>query len=301
MNISEQWADALDPIVRVAFQEGFSRRNALAPQLFNVQTSSRVDEQLSGIGAIGLEAWETYEASGVAGQADFDQAHKVTLTHSEKVMEVRIERKLVEDSMWNQIKSPVFGIGDSANVKREVDGASVFNNSTSGSFLGGDSVALLSNSHPLSPAKTGSTQDNLLALALTKDNLSTARQTMQSFTDDNTELVAATPNLLLVPPELEDAALEIALSTHDPDSANNTINTQHGRYEVAAWHYLTDSNRWYLIDSHLMNQSLHWFNRVPLGILPKVEDKTLAATWIARMRYSFGWSDWRWIIGSEVS
>jgi hypothetical protein len=46
---------------------------------------------------------------------------------------------------------------------------------------------------------------------------------------------------------------------------------------------------------------LYWFNRDPLSILPKVEDKTVAATWVAYMRYSYGWSDFRWVYGNNPS
>ena len=299
--ISEQWADSLDGLVRRRFEQGFARRPALTPQLFNTQTSAQSKEQVSGVGAIGIEAWEQWEKDGSVAQADFDQGYKSTFEHKEYPLEVQIRRKLMEDTNWPEINAIPTRVGDSAALKREVDGASVFNNSESGSFLGADGVALLSNSHPLSPAKTNDTQDNLLTLALTKDNLGTARETMMAFTDDNESLVAAMPNLLLVPPELEDTAIEITASELDPTSANNTVNPQAGRFQIATWHYLTDSNKWYVIDTSLMNQALFWFDRSPLKIVPKVEDKTLLATWIAYMRYSFGWADWRWVIGSNPS
>lgn len=299
--INEQWADALDPVVRMAFMSAFARRPRLAPALFNTQTSSNSDEELSGIGAIGIDAWDQYEKSGKAGQADFDKAYKTTFVHKEFVLEIPIERKLYDDAKWAQIRNPFEAIADSAAQKRETDAASVFNNSESASYLGGDGVALLSNSHPLSPAKAGSTQDNLLTLALTKDNLASARQTMMAFTDDTGGLLGITPNLLLVPPELEDTAIEITQSMHDPNSANNTVNSQFGRFGVITWHYLTDANKWYLIDTNLMSRSLFWFDRAPLNITPKIEDKTLRATWIAYQRYSYGWIDWRWLVGSNPS
>ncbi len=301
MLISEQWADALERLVRIRFEQGFARRQALSPHLFNVQNSLQSKEQISGVGAIGIDAWEQYEKDGSVPQADFDQGYKSTFTHKEKIVEIAILRKLLADSNWPEINNIPTKIGDSAALKREVDGASVFNNSESASFLGADAVALLSNSHPLSPAKPNSTQDNLLTKSLTKTNLGEARETMMAFTDDNTELVAAMPNLLLVPPELEDTAIEITASERDPDSATNKVNPQAGRFQVVVWHHLTDANKWYVIDTNLMNQSLFWFDREPLTIVPKVEDKTWRATWIAYMRYSFGWADWRWVIGSNPS
>lgn len=301
MIISENWADALDPIVRKWVEIGYSRRLAALPVLFNVQSSSRAYEEVSGVGAVGIDMWQQFEQSGNVGQADFDQWYKKTYTHSEYPLELSIRRKLVEDNQHPEIMRIAQRIGDSASLKREVDAASVFNNAFSSSFLGADGVALCSNSHPFSPMKTGSTQDNNYALTLTKANVSTIREAMMAFTDDNGNKVAVTPDLLLVPPQLEDEAMEIVNSLLDPTSANNTVNVQYGRFRVMTWHHLTDSNAWFMIDSNLMKMSLDWFDRVPFNVTPKVEDKTIKATWIAYMRYSYGWSDWRWVVGSNPS
>lgn len=299
--ISENWADALDPIVRYRFELGFARRPSLIDAMFNVQSSARAYEAVSGVGAVGIDAWGQWEQSGQVGQADNDQGYKTTFTHREYPLEMKIQRKLLDDSMWPEINNRAMGIGDSAALKREVDAASVFNNAFSASFVGADAVALCSNSHPYNPQKTGSTQDNNGTLALTKDNVKTTREAMMAFTDDNGNKVAVTPNVILVPPALEDEALVISKSLLDPASANNAINPQNGRFQVVVWHYLTDSNAWFMIDSTLMKMNLHWFNRAPLTITPKVEDKTLVATWIAYQRYSFGFSDWKWVYGNNPS
>jgi hypothetical protein len=53
-----------------------------------------------------------------------------------------------------------------------------------------------------------------------------------------------------------------------------------------------------MADTNLMKQSLIWFDREPLSIvLDRVEQRSWAV-YNARMRYSYGWRDWRWIVGS---
>lgn len=296
------WADALDPIVRKWFDLGFNRRPSLLSTLFNVQTSSRAYEEVSGIGAIGIDSWLTYASSNKVSEADFDQGYKKTYTHVEYPLDLMIERKTIDDNQFPMLFKAIERMGDSAALRRETDAASVFNNATSASFVGSDAVALLSDSHPQSPQKTGVTQDNKFALSLTKANLRTVREAMMAFTDDNGNKMAVTPDVLLVPPALEDDAIEIVNSLQDPTSANNTINAMAGRFRVQAWHYLTDANRWFLIDSSLMKMSLDWFDRSPLSIkLRDGDDRTLAAYWRGYMRYSYGFSDWRWVAGSEPS
>lgn len=301
MLISDNWADALDPIVQKWFQAGFARRQALRPMLFNVQSSQRSYEEISGVGAVSPDAWENFENDGKVSEVDFDQGYKTTFTHREYPLKIGIRRKLLEDNNFAEIMNIPVKLGDSAALKMEIDAASVFNNAFSTSYLGADGVPLVDDSHPYGPEKTGVTQDNEFTLALTKDNVGALREAMMAFTDDNGQKVAVTPSMLLVPPALEDAALVIAQSMNDPTSGNNAMNPQAGRWTVQPWHYLTDSNAWFMIDPMLMKMSLEWFDRVPLSINPMVEDKTIAAHWIAYMRYSFGWSDWRWIAGSNPS
>lgn len=301
MLLSANWADALDPIVRDKFFLGMNRRAAVAPSLFNVQSSQRAYEQASGIGAVGIDMWNQWENAGKVGKADFDQGYKTTYTHREYPLEVEIKRKLLDDNMWNEVFNIPARIGDSMSLKREVDAASVFNNAFSASFLGADAVALCSDSHPYSPQKTGSTQDNNFTLALNLANVRTIREAMMAFVDDNGNKQGVTPDMLLVPPGLEDDAIAIAQSALDPTNATNAVNPQAGRWQIKVWHYLTDSNAWFMIDSSLMKQSLEWYDRVAPGINPKAGDTTLVATWIAYMRYSYDWNDWRWVAGSNPS
>jgi hypothetical protein len=295
------WADALDPVVQFRLDQAFNRRASLIERLYNVQTSLRAYEQVSGAGAMGIEAWDTYRLSGRVGRADFDQGYKTTYTHEEYPLEITIKRKTIDDANFAEAFRVIDRVGDSARVKREVDGASVFNNAFNDTFAGADAVGLCSTAHPWGPQKTGATQSNEGTYALTKPNVAVVREAMMAFTDDAGNKMAVTPDLLLVPPALEDEALVIARSLNDPDSGNNAINPQQGRFQVVPWHYLTDSNAWFMIDSMLMRQMLDWFNRSALSVTPKVEDKTIEATWIAYMRYSYGFSGWQWVYGNNPS
>lgn len=296
------WADILDPIVKFNAMKGFGRRPSLIRALFNVQTSSRAYEDVSGVGVISPDSWGNYAESGRVSEADLDQGYKKRYTHVEYPLDFSVERKTIDDGDFPSVVRLTDRIGDSANVKREYDAASVFNNAFSGSFLGADGVALCSNSHPFSPQKTGSTQDNNFTLQLNAANLRTIREAMMAFTDDAGSPLAVTPNTLLVPPALEDTARVLVSSMQEAGTANNDINPHQGRFSVVTWHYLTDSNAWFMIDSNLMKMYLEWFDRVPFSVnLREGDDRTLRSWWRAYMRYSYGFSGWQWIAGSNPS
>lgn len=294
-----KWADALDPIVRWRIDLAFTRYPSLLSRLYNMQISVRAYEAVSGAGAISVDAWNAYKQSGVVGQADFDQMYKTTYTHIEYPIEIKIKRAAIADGDFANAFRLIDRVGDSGAQKREIDGAAVLNNAFT--TTGADGVALCSDSHPNSPQKTGSTQKNNFALSLTRDNVRTVREAMIAFKDDNGQPIGIIPDTLLVPVGLGDDARVAVNSAQAPGGANNDINPQNGRFTVLEWNYLTDSNAWFMIDSRRMNQSLDWFDREPLSVTPKVEDKTIEATWIGYMRYVCGYSDWRWIAGSNPS
>lgn len=293
--IKEGWADALEPGIREWFFLGAQRRQALAPRLFDFMTSQKNAEHMRGVGAISPDAWEEFSITGKPASVSYDQGYKKTFTHTTYLVELPIQKELIEDNLYIDVIDAASSLGDSAMLKREVDAASVFNNAASASYLGPDGVALASDSHPNGPTSNGTQDNNFAATALTKANVAVVREAMMAFTDDKGSKLAVTPNTLLVPPALEDEAIEIAKSMNDPTSGNNTINPQFGRFEVVAWHYLTSATTWFMIDSVLMKQSLKWFDRVPLSIYLKQADTSVFATYMARMRYSFGWRDWRWV------
>jgi hypothetical protein len=300
--VRAEWANELDSVVNLRFAAAFAARarTQVLSSLFTAETSTGGDENVIGAGVVSPNAWDNYENSGAISEADFDKGYLKTFTHKEYPLDVRIERKLLDDSRFREITDLVNKLGDSAAVKREFDRASVFNNAFSASFLGGDGVSLCNASHPLSPSKSGSTQSNTGTSALTAANVSATRELMRKFTDDAMTPAGSIGNLLVVPIDLMTEAEIISGSPFDPDSAENAVNPESGLQFLVS-DYLTDTNNWFLIDTNLMRQQLLWFDRVPLSINPVVEDKTVSAAWRAYMRYSFGFSNWTWIFGHEVA
>lgn len=296
---SSQWDELLLPAIYRFFDIGRTLRPNLRTQLFNVQSSTRSKEESVGHGGVPAEAWDTYNASGQVGTADFNQGYKSTYEHGLYPIRMEIEKTLLEDDQYGVISDYSRKLGISAATKMERDAASVFNNAFSSSFLGGDGKALCSTTHPRNPNKSGNLV-NKGTSALTKAAVSTTRQAIMATEDDAGNILGMTPDMLLVPPELEDAALEIAQSAQDPASANNAINPQAGRFQVVPWHFLTDSNNWFMIDSVWMRESLRWYDRVALEFM-MVDETSVHVVYEARMRYSFGWDDWRWVYGHEVS
>jgi hypothetical protein len=299
MAIQEQWAELLEPGLREIFE---TQRTALAamskiPMLFNVTGSSKAQEHDLGMG--GMSDWPEYE--GAIEYDDQEQLWKVTYTHTEFAKGFKVERRLVDDDLYNVINRRPRALAISAERTREKDAASVFNNAFDSNFTGGDAVELCG-SHPYSPSNA-STQSNAGTSAFSYASIVSTKQAMRAFEDDRGELVSVMPDTILVPPELEDEAVEILDAEAKPGTADNDANyvSKQG-FQLVVWDYLTDANNWFMIDSALASLYLNWFNRVPMEFaMDPTSDFTLEARFRGYQRYSYGWSDWRFCFGHAVT
>jgi hypothetical protein len=304
---SGNFADLLKPGLKRIFDIGMSRPRPIMEMLFGVESSTRFEESYQGMGAQGLVP----PFDGTVPYHDFDAGYRTDIRNYEFAMGIQVERRLVDDDQYNQIRRRAGSMADSFNTTIETDAANVFingftdsgSNRMGASVAGSDSVGLLSAAHPHSPANSNTTQANEGTLALTIDSLDTTRQAMRNFTDDAGQLLGVNPDMLLVPPELERDATQLVSerAIYEPGSAQYDVNMFSGRFRPVVWDRLTDSNAWFLIDSTLMKQHLIWQWRIRPEFSEAEDFDGLTAKFRGYMRYGIGWTDWRWIYGQNPS
>ena len=304
---SGNFADLLKPGLKRIFDIGMSRPRPMMEMLFGVESSTRFEEQYQGMGNQGLVP----PFDGTVPYADFDAGYRTDIRNYEFAQGIQVERRLVDDDQYSQIRRRASSMSDSFNTSIETDAANVFingftdsgTNRMGASTNGADGVGLLSTAHPYSPADTNNTQANEGTLALTIDNLDTTRQAMRNFTDDAGQLMGVNPNMLLVPPELERTATQIVSerALYEPGSAQFDVNMFSGRFQPVVWDRLTDANAWFLIDSTMMKSHLIWQWRIRPEFSEAEDFDGLTAKFRGYMRYGIGWTDWRFIYGQNPS
>lgn len=298
--ISDNWAYLLEPGLRSVFMQQMNEvvGQDMIPVLFNVQSSAKASEEMLGVGGMG----DVPEYKGAIEYDEFEQLYKTTFTHTEYAKGIDVERKLIDDDLYNVINQRTSLLGMSFGRTRQKHAASVFNNAFSSSYVGADAVSLCNASHPYSPTDS-STQSNAGSTALSYDSIISTRKTMREFVDNRGELLGIQPDTLLVPPELEDTAWTIVNSMNQPGTANNDGNYVRSQgWKVYVWDYLSDANNWFMLDSRMAKVHNHWFNRVmPEFAVDPTSTYDLKARYRGYMRYSYGWSDWAWIYGHEVA
>lgn len=300
--VSENFADLLEPGFRKIFTEQFREIPGMVESLYSMDTSQKSLEEDSSIGAFG--DFNDFSASGTVTYDDVVQGYDTTFTHREFASGFKIERRLFDDDLYNIMNRKPRGLAIAARRTREKHGAAIFNTAFSSTGpaniqTGGDAQFLCDTDHPSNATST--TQSNDGSLALSATSVETTRRLMTAFLDDKDNKIAVNPDLILIPRNLEQTAWEIIASKGQPDTANNNANFHMGKYKLAVWDYLTDSNNWFFIDSVLMKLFLNWIERIPLEFAQDQNFDTMVAKYRAYMRYAYGWCDWRWLHGNEVA
>lgn len=294
-----QWDQLLIPVISHFFNVGITSVPTLRQALFGDPIPSTISEEKgTGIGAMGSEAWEEFSRGGKAGSLDFDQGFTETYTHVEYPVNFTVRKQLIINDQYGVMSRNFERIGISAGKFMDRKAFTILNNAFTAAvpFLGSDGVALCSASHKPSPDKATPLLNNTGTSALTKAAVSATRISMMRVKDDKNVESGVMPNELWVPPELEDKAIEIVGSALDPDSANNAVNPQAGRWFVRVSQRLTGTKAWFMTDSVLRNSLVNWYEREPFQLM-LVEEDTVWIKWQAKLHFSFGFDDWRWIFG----
>jgi hypothetical protein len=222
-------------------------------------------------------------------------------THETIALAFQITEEAIEDNLYDRL-GPRYASSLARALKhtKEIKGAAVLNNATSASYPGGDAVALLSASHPL---WGGGTSSNILATPadLSEAALETILIQIRKAVDDRGLPIALTPIRLVGPPELQFVSTRLLMSTGRVSTPDNDINAikQMGIFTrpMHIMTRLTDSNAWF-VKTDCPDGLKHFVRkRVARGM--EEDWETGNARYKARERYSFGWSNWRAIYGSQ--
>lgn len=299
------WPDILDPSFRTIYDDQANQLPSVYSQIFHVNNSDKNIEKDSSYSGLS-KLVETPEGSAITYESP-NQGYDVTYTHKKYTLGTMVSQELWEDDQYNVISKRARNLATAKARTIEQTAADIFNYGfTAGGgglapFTGGDAVALFSTAHTRTDG--GANQSNTDTDDLAEDSLETALTTMRATVDNKGQLVATTPNTLLVPPALEKEARILLESSGRVGTANNDMNPYRGRLNLIVWDYLGSAaggsdTAWFVLDSN--NHQLNWFRRSDRGVEgPEWDFDTKTAKWSVVCRYSVGFSDWRGIWGSK--
>jgi phage major head subunit gpT-like protein len=300
---STEWPRLVLPIIRKVWDQKLTATVSPFMALMGVQRSTSSVEYSQGIGSFGLVPEfnsSTAEGDPAAIAYDsFNPLYEATFTHKEYAKGVAIERKLWDDDQMGAIKRKASILGHSFATTRAYHASSILNNAFA-TVAGYDSVYLCSASHPTSEVDSTAIS-NLGTTALSYAAVNTVLAAGAAMKDDRGMPMPVIYDILYVPVALAAKAREIVGAPLKPGTADNDANAIAG-LRVVVDPYLSDANNWFMISSAEAAMHALWFDRVnPEIAMAPDSDYTLQAKYRGYMRYSFGWDDFRWIYGQNVT
>ena len=213
-----------------------------------------------------------------------------------------ITREIYEDDLYGKVGAQkAKALARSLRQTKEIVAANVYNRAFTAGYVGGDGQVLLSTGH-LNVA--GGTFSNKIATDadLSEAALEQAVIDIAGFRDDRGLLIAAKPEKLVIPYQLQFEAKRIlnadgrvGTDLNDP----NVLKQSSIFNQVIVNHYLnsTGNDDWFILTN--VKDGLKYFERRGDQFEMDNDFDTENAKFKATARYSFGWSDPRAIYGSQ--
>jgi hypothetical protein len=298
--------DLADPRIRKVWDEKdtqLSSRLEYAGLGLTDTTAEILNSQFENFTGLGY-AQATGELEPYARE-DIAAGSKVTITPIKYSKAVSISEEMLRFNLWPKINNLVGATANSLNARINLDAAKIhYLGFGTTFFTGGDASALYA-THTMGD---GSTQSNSLgAIPLSYDNLKTACQTMDRFTDDKgIQMLPAQRLRLIVARENKERAEEVLRSIGNPDSAsrvNNVFNNGAGYIDlhVANWIPTGYSKYWFVVDMERASTmaKMVWAWR------PKFDSDSIvnngSKIYTGTTMFKPGFQSWQWACGANAT
>lgn len=266
-------------------------------KLFEKNSSDRAYEEDVGLSSFGLASVKN-EGAPITYDTE-RQGFTTRYNHVVYALGFIITREIYEDDQYGKVGAQkAKALARSMRQTKEIVGANVYNRAFDSNYVGGDGVELISSAHK---NVAGGTWSNKITTAsdLSEAALEQAVIDIAGFRDDRGLLIAAKPEKLIIPYQLQFEAARILGSDGRVGTDLNDPNVlkQKGIFgNVVTNHYLTDPDAWFIATN--IKDGLKYFERRGDQFEMDNDFDTENAKYKATARYSFGWSDPRAIYGS---
>ena len=292
-----QLAKELEPGLNALFGMEYARYEAEHTEIYDTESSDRAFEEETLIVGFG-NAEVKSEGSGVR----FDNANEgytSRYTHETVALAFALTEESVEDNLYDRLGARYTkALARSMANTKQIKAASVLNNAFS--TTGGDGVSLINTSHPLGGGGTLANRATTMA-DLNETSLEDALINISTLTDDRGLNIALRGMKLIVPPQLQFVADRLLQTPGRVGTSDNDINSIKNQGMIpdgyVVNHYLTDTDAFFLKTD--CPDGFKYFERSPMQTALEGDFDTGNMRYKARERYSFGYSNFRAVYGSQ--
>lgn len=289
---------ALWPGIKAWYGRSYNEHVVEYTDLFDEDTSDKAYEEEVEITGFGLAPAKP-EGTSIVYDTETQGAVN-RYTHVAYALGYIVTYEELKDNLYEKVsKRRAQALAFSMRQTKENIGANVYNRAFNSAYAGGDGVSMLSASHP----SLSGNQSNVLATAA---DLSEAAiedlgiQIMQTVNNRGLK-ISNIPQSLHVAPANWYEANRVVQSVLQNDTANNAINVirSSGMFPkgIKRNHYFTSATAWF-VRTNIPN-GLTYFEREAQSFDMDNDFDSKNAKAAAYERYSFGWTDWRNVYGTQ--
>jgi phage major head subunit gpT-like protein len=279
--------NALDANLNSMVQDGLKSWPEEYAKVFNVKGSTKQSEKDSYMSGFGAMPEKTEGAD-----ATYDRVYEGAATsyvHKSYALGYELTEEAIED---NQHEPETFNkfpeaLARSARETVEIVAANIFNNAFSDT--GYDSTYLFSTAHVNADGSTWSNRPTT-HVDLSVSSLAAGITAVGKFTDERGLKRPVTAAKLIIPVDSWQIAEELLKSEYKPGTANNDINALKDKTSYFIWHYLTDTDAWFLTAQKEDTQLKFWWRRKPGALRRGTDFDSTNLKHLLTMRFSVGYS-----------
>ena len=298
----ENFGKLLEPGFRKIFFETYDELPEQYSKIYNIESSTKAQEKDWGMGAFG--DWEKRESQfDTVDYKTLSSGLERTYIHEAFTQGFMVTREMYDDEEYRQLEKLPRAMARAGRAKVEKDAMEpLINGFDEANHPIYDGKALFADDHPL--LDSNDTGDNLVTGELIDENLKSALQKMRETPDEAGNLVQFKATKLIIPPALEDTAVRVTKSEKIAGTELNDTNQYLNGYglQIEVMDYLGEAaggsdSHWFLQDGN--KHELNFFWRKKPEFKWEEDFDTFVAKYRGYMRYSYGVSDWRGLVGSE--
>jgi len=294
-----QLAKELEPGLNALFGMEYARYDNQHTEIFETEASDRAFEE-----EVMIVGFGNASVKGEGNAVEYDNATEgftARYAHETVALAFSLTEEAVEDNLYDRLGSRYTkALARSMANTKQIKAASVLNNAFSSSYTGGDGVALVSNAHPLGGGGTASNRPTAYA-DLNETSLEDALINVSTLVDDRNLTIALQGRKLIVPPQLQFVADRLLQTPGRVGTSDNDINAIKNMGMVPEGYvvnnYLTDTDAYFIKTD--CPDGFKYFERSPMSTSLEGDFDTGNMRYKARERYSFGYSNFRAVYGSQ--
>ena len=245
INETSNWTQhtTLRGIDAIIFDKWLSRPG-VGRKIFNVKDSTQYREHTLTVGGVGLMQ-QMDEGEGLTYISN-NEGFLETYTHVDYGNGMRVTRRMGRDDLYGTMEKSAAELARSADATEDTTLANHFNRGFSASYTGADGVELFSLLHVLEDGTNWANEPTSDA-DLSQTSLEQGLIDFSNQRDGGGKRIVVEPKCLLVPKELRFEAARYMQSTKAPENDTNAVNPVEGLLDVQVWHYLTDTDAWFIL------------------------------------------------------